>query len=56
MNKSVIKKKIYYYDTDAGGVVYYANYLRHFEEGRTQFLEERGIFTVLLLQRQRLSE
>lgn len=37
------KKKIYYHDTDCGGVVYYANYLRHFEEGRTEFCLSRGI-------------
>lgn len=46
---SSIKKKIYYHDTDAGGVVYYANYLKFFEEGRTEYLEERGIFTEELL-------
>ncbi len=36
--------RIYYEDTDCGGVVYYANYLRYFERGRTEYLEERGIF------------
>ncbi|MCX7705322.1 MAG: acyl-CoA thioesterase [bacterium] len=46
---STIKKKIYYHDTDAGGVVYYANYLKYFEEGRTEFFEEKGIFTEELL-------
>ncbi len=34
--------KIYYEDTDCGGVVYYANYLKYFERARTQYLEERG--------------
>lgn len=38
-----MEKKIYYHDTDAGGVVYYANYLKYLEESRTEFLEERGI-------------
>ncbi len=38
-----MKKKIYYHDTDCGGVVYYANYLKYLEEGRTVFLEEKGI-------------
>ncbi|MCX7956928.1 MAG: YbgC/FadM family acyl-CoA thioesterase [Endomicrobia bacterium] len=38
-----IKIKIYYEDTDAGGVVYYANYLKYFERARTEFLESRGI-------------
>lgn len=35
-------KKIYYYDTDSGGVVYYANYLKYLEEARTEYLEARG--------------
>ena len=35
--------RIYYEDTDCGGVVYYANYLRYFERGRTEFLRDRGI-------------
>ena len=37
------KVKIYYEDTDAGGVVYYANYLRYMERARTEFLSERRI-------------
>ncbi len=35
--------RIYYEDTDCGGVVYYANYLKYFERARTQYLEERGV-------------
>ncbi len=35
--------KIYYHHTDAGGVVYYANYLEFLEEARTEFLAERGV-------------
>jgi acyl-CoA thioester hydrolase len=38
-----LKIKIYYEDTDAGGVVYYANYLRYFERARTEFLLTQGI-------------
>jgi acyl-CoA thioester hydrolase len=38
-----IKIKIYYDDTDAGGVVYYANYLRYMERARTEFLADHGI-------------
>ena len=40
---STISKKIYYHDTDAGGVVYYANYLKFLEEARTQFFEDIGM-------------
>lgn len=35
--------RVYYEDTDAGGVVYYANYLRYLERGRTEFVRARGI-------------
>jgi len=38
-----IKAKVYYEDTDAGGVVYYANYLRFLERGRTEFLATHGM-------------
>lgn len=41
--------RIYYEDTDCGGVVYYANYLKYFERARTQFLEDRGLTVVGLL-------
>ena len=35
--------KIYYEDTDCGGVVYYANSLKYFERARTHYLEDRGL-------------
>ena len=38
-----MKIKVYYEDTDAGGVVYYANYLRYLERARTEFLSGQGI-------------
>ena len=38
-----MEKRIYYHDTDAGGVVYYGRYLNYLEEARTQFLEKQGI-------------
>ena len=34
--------RIYYEDTDAGGVVYYANYLRYLERARTEWLRAAG--------------
>jgi acyl-CoA thioester hydrolase len=34
--------RVYYEDTDAGGVVYYANYLRFMERGRTEALRDLG--------------
>lgn len=48
MRDNRIKKKIYYHDTDTGGVVYYANYLRHLEEGRFEYCLSRGINLVEL--------
>ncbi|MBT3068456.1 tol-pal system-associated acyl-CoA thioesterase [Rhodoferax sp. U11-2br] len=35
--------RVYWEDTDAGGIVYYANYLKFFERGRTEWLRARGI-------------
>lgn len=35
--------RVYYEDTDAGGVVYHANYLRFMERARTEWLRERGV-------------
>jgi len=35
--------RIYYEDTDAGGVVYHANYLGYLERARTEFLRELGV-------------
>ncbi len=44
MNKSFnYKIKVYYEDTDAGGVVYYANYLKFLERARTEALSEVGL-------------
>ncbi|MDF1524725.1 MAG: YbgC/FadM family acyl-CoA thioesterase [bacterium] len=39
---SIVKYRTCYEDTDAGGVVYYANYLRYMERGRNQYLRELG--------------
>ena len=36
-------KRIFYHDTDAGGIVYYGNYLKYLEEARTEFLENKGL-------------
>lgn len=35
--------RVYYEDTDAGGIVYYANYLKFFERARTEWLRALGI-------------
>lgn len=46
-----MKRKVYYHDTDCGGVVYYANYLKFFEEGRTDFMEQAGFSVPELAQK-----
>ena len=38
-----ISIRIYWEDTDAGGVVFYANYLKFFERARTEWLRARGV-------------
>ncbi|MFQ3209540.1 MAG: acyl-CoA thioester hydrolase [Colwellia sp.] len=42
--------RVYYEDTDAGGIVYYANYLKFFERARTEWLREIGINQEVFLQ------
>ncbi len=42
MDTFSIKLRIYYEDTDAGGVVYYANYLKYYERCRTDYLRSLG--------------
>ena len=41
--------KIFYEDTDAGGVVYYANYLKFIERARTQMINKLGFTLTKLL-------
>jgi len=35
--------RVYYEDTDLAGIVYYANYLKFIERGRSEFVRERGV-------------
>ena len=51
MLSSTLPIRIYYEDTDAGGVVYYANYLKFFERGRTECLREFAIEQDVLLEK-----
>ena len=36
--------RVYFEDTDAGGVVFYANYLKFIERGRTEYLRDLGFY------------
>ena len=44
------KLKVYYEDTDAGGVVYYANYLKFMERARSDALKSLGFTNKLLIE------
>jgi acyl-CoA thioester hydrolase len=42
--------RVYYEDTDVGGIVYHANYLKYFERARTEWLRDIGINQAFFLQ------
>ena len=44
--------RVYYEDTDAGGVVFYANYLKFFERARTEWLRAAGVAQQELMETQ----
>lgn len=46
--------RVYYEDTDSGGVVYYANYLKFMERARTEFLRSLGFEQDQLLEQQNI--
>ncbi len=39
----ILNVRVYWEDTDAGGIVYYANYLKFFERARTEWLRAQGL-------------
>jgi acyl-CoA thioester hydrolase len=41
--ESTLDVRVYYEDTDAGGIVFYANYLKFMERGRTEWLRALGV-------------
>jgi len=43
--------RVYYEDTDTGGVVFYANYLKFFERARTEWLRSVGLSQQLLAEK-----
>ena len=46
--------RVYYEDTDAGGIVYYANYLKFMERARTEWLRSMGLDQPALMREKRL--
>lgn len=54
MTEFVLPVRVYIEDTDAGGIVYYVNYLKYMERARTEFMRAQGfdkryIFTADLM-------
>jgi acyl-CoA thioester hydrolase len=52
MKEFVWPVRVYYEDTDSGGVVYYANYLRFMERARTEWLRSLGFEQDRLLEQE----
>lgn len=50
MNKFKVDSRVYYEDTDAGGIVYHANYLKYMERARTEWLRSIGFSQHKLLE------
>ena len=54
IKKFELAQRIYWEDTDAGGVVYYANYLKFMERCRTEWLRVQGVDQRLLREQRQL--
>jgi acyl-CoA thioester hydrolase len=46
--------RVYYEDTDAGGVVYHTSYIRYFERARTEWLRSLGYSQLRLIEEEKL--
>lgn len=55
MSDFVWPVRVYYEDTDAGGVVFYANYLKFYERARTEWLRAKGFSQQALLETEKLA-
>ena len=49
-NEFIHEVKVYYEDTDSGGVVYYSNYLKFLERARTEMIDSIGLSNKKLLE------
>ena len=54
MSTHSMNVRIYYEDTDAGGIVYHANYLKFAERARTEFLRDLGYSNSMLAKEKRI--
>ena len=50
MSEFILPVRVYYEDTDVAGIVYYANYLRYMERGRTEWIRTLGIDQSVLIE------
>ncbi len=50
MTEFIFPVRVYYEDTDVAGIVYYANYLRFLERGRTEWLRTLGLDQTILFE------
>jgi acyl-CoA thioester hydrolase len=50
LNEFILPIRVYYEDTDAGGIVYHANYLKFMERARTEWLRSFGVEQDILAQ------
>lgn len=50
MNIFNVKSRVYYEDTDAGGIVYHANYLKFMERARTEWVRDKGVVQQKMLE------
>lgn len=48
MKKHICEFRVYYEDTDAGGIMYHASFIRFCERGRTEFLRDIGMSASIL--------
>jgi acyl-CoA thioester hydrolase len=48
MARHIFPVRVYYEDTDLAGIVYYANYLKFIERGRSEWVREMGIDQVAM--------
>jgi len=53
-NSFSVQYRVYYEDTDAGGIVYHANYLRFCERARTEFLRHLNVAQSDLVQKEKI--
>lgn len=52
MSEFIVPVRVYYEDVDVAGIVYYANYLRYLERGRSEWIRDIGIDQSYLIEQE----